>query len=113
MFWQKFVSLCNAKGLSPNGVCSELGLSNATATKWKNGSTPRGSTLKKIADFFGVTTDDLLGNEKKEPAISPAPNLSPEEALLLQQWRNHPDAQPFVRKLLDMPEPTAEDGAVS
>ena len=61
MFWEKFVSLCNEKGVSPNGVCAELGLSNAVATKWKNGSAPRASTVRKIADYFGVSVSYLLG----------------------------------------------------
>ena len=61
MFWEKFVSLCNEKGVSPNGVCAELGLSNAVATKWKNGSAPRASTARKIADYFGVSVSYLLG----------------------------------------------------
>lgn len=61
MFWDKFVTLCSAKGISPNGVCSELGLSTATATKWKKGAIPRDTTLKKIADYFGVSTSYLLG----------------------------------------------------
>ena len=70
MFWKNFVSLCNAKGVSPNGVCADLGFSNATATKWKNGSTPRGATLKKLADYFGISTDDLLA-EQTAPSIKP------------------------------------------
>lgn len=61
MFWEKFLSLCNEKGVSPNGVCAELGLSNAVATKWKNGSAPRASTARKIADYFGVSVSYLLG----------------------------------------------------
>ena len=61
MFWEKFVSLCNENGVSPNGVCAELGLSNAVATKWKNGSAPRASTVRKIADYFGVSVSYLLG----------------------------------------------------
>ena len=61
MFWEKFVSLCAEKGVSPNSVCAELGLSNATATKWKNGAIPRNTTLKKVADYFGVSTSYLLG----------------------------------------------------
>lgn len=61
MFWEKFVSLCAEKGISPNGACAELGLSNATATKWKNGAIPRNTTLKKVADYFGVSTSYLLG----------------------------------------------------
>lgn len=61
MFWEKFVSLCAEKGVSPNSVCAELGLSNATATKWKNGSIPRNTTLKKVADYFGTTVAYLAG----------------------------------------------------
>ena len=61
MFWDKFVTLCSAKGISPNGVCADLGLSTATATKWKKGAVPRDTTLKKIADYFGVSASYLLG----------------------------------------------------
>lgn len=61
MFWTKLDELCSAKGISPNALCSYLGLSNATATKWKNGASPRNSTLKKIADYFDVTVEELLG----------------------------------------------------
>lgn len=61
MFWERFVALCNEKGISPNGVCSELGFSNATATKWKNGSAPRATTIRKIADYFGVSVSYLIG----------------------------------------------------
>ena len=61
MFWETLSNLCNERGVSPNGVCAELGLSNATATKWKNGAIPRQSTLRKIADYFGVSVSYLLG----------------------------------------------------
>lgn len=67
MFWDNFVTLCNKKGKSPNGACAELGFSANTATKWKQGSVPRDTTLRKIADYFGVTVDELLA----EPAPSP------------------------------------------
>ena len=48
-------------GLKPNPVAKELGLSSATVTKWKNGTLPQSETLLKIADYFNVTTDYLLG----------------------------------------------------
>jgi transcriptional regulator with XRE-family HTH domain len=60
MFWNNFVTQCNKVGKSPNGVCADLGLSTAIATKWKNGSAPRDTTLKKIADYFGVSPDSLV-----------------------------------------------------
>ena len=61
MFWNTFVELCSKNKVSPNAVCKELGFSNATATKWKNGSEPRDTTCNKIADYFGVSVDYLLG----------------------------------------------------
>ena len=33
------------------------------ATKWKNGSCPRETTLLKIANYFGVTPQDLLSDQ--------------------------------------------------
>lgn len=57
MFWNNFILLCNSHDVSPNAVCAKLGLSTAIATRWKSGSTPRDTTLKKIADYFGVTVD--------------------------------------------------------
>lgn len=61
MFYDKFKQLCECQGISCNKAASEIGLSNATPTKWKKtGATPDGATLAKIADYFGVTTDDLL-----------------------------------------------------
>lgn len=65
MFWDVYCSLCDNAGESPNGVASKLGFSNATCTKWKKGSVPGGTSLSKIAEYFGVGTDYLLGKEKE------------------------------------------------
>ena len=108
MFWDKFVTLCSAKGISPNGVCADLGLSTATATKWKRGAVPRDTTLKKIADYFGVSVGFLLGEEikEKEPtkSASPAITLTPEEQLVALRYRSiNPNTQAIIRKILDIP----------
>ena len=66
MFYDRFRQLCERKGVSCNKAALEIGLSNATPTKWKKtGATPVGDTLDKIAAYFGVTTDYLLGKETK------------------------------------------------
>ena len=61
MFWEFFCDLCTSIGKKPNTVCRELGFSNATATHWKNGTTPNGEALIKLSKYFGVSTDWLLG----------------------------------------------------
>lgn len=61
MFYDIFKTLCDQKNISCNRAALEIGLSNATATKWKKtGATPSGDTLKKIASYFNVTSDYLL-----------------------------------------------------
>lgn len=61
MFWKRFSELCNKNNISANAVCSKLGFSTAAATHWKNGTMPKGDILVKIADYFGVSVDYLLG----------------------------------------------------
>ena len=48
-------------------VAEELVFSNSMPTSWKNGALPRMSSRKKIADYFGITVEELIGT-KKEPA---------------------------------------------
>ena len=58
MFYDKFKSLCEKKGVSCNKAALDIGLSNATPTAWKNrGIVPKGETLARIAGYFGVSTD--------------------------------------------------------
>lgn len=67
MFWENFVVECAKKQKSPSSVAEELGFSNSATTCWKSGSLPRVSSRKKIADYFGITVEELMGT-KKEPA---------------------------------------------
>lgn len=70
MFWKKFVFLCENKNKSPSAICSELGFSTTMATKWKNGSIPRDTTLLKIADYFGVSVEYFKGDPERAQAES-------------------------------------------
>lgn len=73
MFWDNFERLCKINNDTPNGVCRKLGLSNATATHWKQGRIPSGKTLSMIADHFGVELDDLFSRNVPTTADDPLP----------------------------------------
>lgn len=60
MFYQNFCALCEKKGVSRGAACEAVGLSANAWRRWSNGSTPNGKSLKAIADFFGVSTKDML-----------------------------------------------------
>lgn len=71
MFFDLYKDLCDKKGVSAKKAAIEMGLSNSLPTAWKKrGLTPQGETLNKIADYFGVTTDYLLGSTQKEKTDS-------------------------------------------
>lgn len=61
-FWERYQDLCTQRNKSPNAVANELGFSNATCTKWKKGAVPSSKSASKVAEYFGVATDYLLGN---------------------------------------------------
>lgn len=64
MFYDRFKQLCDAKGVSVTRATEEIGLARTIGTKWKNtGATPRGETLLKIAEYFGVSTSELLEDD--------------------------------------------------
>ena len=67
MFWDNFVNQCEKMEKSPTVVVEELGFKRSAVTSWKNGALPQVKNRKKIADYFGVTVDELKGT-KKEPA---------------------------------------------
>ncbi len=51
--------LCKQKKISVYHLEKVLELSTGSVCKWQN-SMPRADTLKKIADYFGVSVDFLL-----------------------------------------------------
>ena len=60
-FYESFISLCNKVGKTPSRVVLEIGLSKPTVNRWKNGSTPTDATAMKVAEYFGVSVQDLIG----------------------------------------------------
>ena len=75
MFYDRFVALCEKKGVSENKACADSGISRSVAAKWKNQLNsgkdvkPSAKTLKALSDYFGVSTDYLLTGVEPEPVI--------------------------------------------
>ena len=64
MFWDIYFELCKRNGTTPTATVKALGFSAGSVTSWKNGKVPHHGTLIKIADYFGVSVDYLLGKEE-------------------------------------------------
>lgn len=90
MFYDVFTSLCEKKGVSPNKALTDCKISRTSTAKWREGATPRGVTLQKLADYFGVTTDYLLtGEETKKSRSTEGDGMDD----LLERLRSRPECR--------------------
>ena len=61
MIYDNVKRLCEKNKTSIWALEKACGIGNGTIGKWADGDTnPRIGTLKKIADYFGITVDELL-----------------------------------------------------
>lgn len=71
--YETIQALCKSKGVSGSKMCLDLGLSKSTMSDLKNGRIKGVSvpTAQKIAGYFGITVDELYGeeNKKEKPTV--------------------------------------------
>ncbi len=75
-------------GISKNKMLKDLNMGTGTFATWeKRGTIPSAETVSKIADYFGVTTDYLLGKTdiKNRPA---AESNEPRDVLIEEIMEN-------------------------
>jgi len=64
---QNIVKLRKEKNITQTELANEINYSDKVISKWERGeSIPNVEALVALADYFGVTTDSLLNNEKFE-----------------------------------------------
>ena len=79
--YENINALCKSKGVSGSRMCLDLGLSKSTMSDLKNGRIKGVSipTAQKIAGYFGISVDELYGDEiKKEQPTAQYDGLSDE-----------------------------------
>ena len=67
---EKIRSLANQRNMSLPQLEVELGVGNGTISRWKN-SAPSTEKLSRVADYFGVSIDYLLGRDIGNYYIDP------------------------------------------
>ena len=87
MFLDIFFDLCKKNGISCKKAAEDIGLSNSITTKWKKtGATPGGDTLNRIAAYFGVSTDYLLGKKTEKASTENGERQMSDEELKFALW---------------------------
>lgn len=64
---EKIRQLCKERGITIADLEKAVKLGNGTIGKWAN-SYPRADNLKSVADYLGVTTDELLNEDGNNDA---------------------------------------------
>lgn len=84
------------KAVSQKKCAEDLGVSQQTVASWEVGRTePSNVWLMKIADYFGVTTDDLLGHCHNQ-------KFSDEQIQLLKTYESlNSDGQNLLKGLVE------------
>lgn len=59
MILKNIIRLCKDKGITIAKLERETGISNGTIARWEK-SSPVIANVKAVADYFGVTLDDLM-----------------------------------------------------
>lgn len=88
-----FEELLKNRGITAYQVSKATGISTGSLSDWKNGrSSPKADKLQKIADYFGVSVDYLLGKTytKKEPTVKTDDDELNE---YLEELKNRPEMQ--------------------
>lgn len=70
ILYQRIKTLCKKQGISISKLESELGFGNSSIKKWERNSSPSIDKIIKVANYFNVSVDYLIGNTDIENSIS-------------------------------------------
>lgn len=86
--YENILTLCAENEIKGGKMCVDLGLSKSLMSGLKSGrkKTIQIDTAQKIADYFGVSVDRVMGVEK-EPHVPKDIRLSDEELDFIQWYR--------------------------
>lgn len=96
MFFDLLKDLCDKNGTTITAFARDAGIAKGSPSSWQKGSLPNSAALIKASEFFGVSTDYLLGLDTI-PSRRQGFDLTQKEMNLLIELRA---ADPDVRELL-------------
>ena len=105
-FGDRLLALLNERGLSKSDLARHLNVLPSTVSRYTNGRVPEAETLDRIARFFGVTVDYLLGRTNDRQGTARAiPEQVPDDELYIV-WRGKPQqlSPEYKKVLIDMME---------
>lgn len=102
MFYDNFIRLCAKENISPSAAAEEMGFYRSVVTRWGKGGNVRKATLERVANYFGVTVDDLIGDDsaQKEKPTAQGDGLTEKQKYAIELIKSTSDDD--LDKLIEM-----------
>lgn len=96
-------ALCKVRNVSIRQMLSDCNLGKSVVDNMKKGSLPTTEKVATIANYFGVSIDELLGNEQKNKPSTEVKGLSADAVKLLERTdRLSPANRAKLSELIDL-----------
>lgn len=95
--YERIKELCQAKSISIARLESELGFGNCSIKKWERSSSPSIDKIIKVATYFDVSVDYLLGRTDIKGSVSEV--LGDEDVISFQRARQNMTPQDRERMM--------------
>lgn len=80
--------LRNTRGISQKGLADAIGVSQQSINKYENHNIePDIQTLCKMADYFGISVDYLIGRTEENDLNQLFPTLNEDEKAMIRSFR--------------------------
>jgi len=99
---EKIAFLCGRAGVTASQLSHIAGVTRAAAGQYFETTLPAATSLKRIADHFGVSLDWLMA--ETEPTDSPKPSTLDDESLALEAARRYAQAESRLLCILEAAE---------
>lgn len=81
-FYRNFLYHCDRLEKAPSAVALEVGFSKSVITRWKHGGGISDDIIIKLADYFRITTDELLHGS---PLLEESQSIEYEETSIVDK----------------------------
>ena len=101
MIGERIKELRKSKKMSQSELGKFIGVSQTTVTAWENGrAEPSSSYVAKLATFFNISTDYLLGRDPREDNLKTA-DLTDDDTIFTFEGKPIPEQDlEYMKRLL-------------
>lgn len=65
-FAENLARIQEERGVTNYRIAKEIDVNQTSIVNWKNGTKPHPRNVKRLADYFNVSVDELLSGDKSE-----------------------------------------------